>query len=178
MKAKGRNYGLDLSLRRAFARGTFLLLVGSIFQSEYATLFPDRWFSTRFNSQYNFSLMGGKEWYFGKKGQSSLQVSGRGMYNGGLRYSPIDTVASAVAERFIPVQGTAFSGKVGDYYRIDLRIAFRINGEHTAHLISFDAQNATSRINLREPIYDPVSNGLNFREQSGLIPVLSYQIDF
>lgn len=180
----GRNYGVDMSVRQAFARGSFLLLAGSVYKSEYMTLFPDRWFSTRFDSRYNLSLMGGKEWYFGKEGQSSLQISGRGIFNGGLRYSPIDREASAIAaetsigQTYVPIDAEAWTEKVGDYYRLDLRIAYRINGNKAAHLISIDAQNATNHLNRREPIYDPISNNLTFRSQSGLIPVISYQIDF
>jgi hypothetical protein len=184
----GRNYGIDVSLKQAFAEGTFLLLAGSLYESQYMTRFPDRWFDTRYNGNYSVSLMGGKEWTLGKEQGSSLQISGRAMANGGLRYSPIDDQATLntlannplilATDEYVPIEAEAFTKKVGEYYRLDLRIAYQINSEKkVAHLISLDLQNATNRYNNREPRYD-VDKGLIFRKQFGLIPVLAYRIDF
>lgn len=177
-EGRGQNYGVDLSVQQTFARGVFMLLTGSVYQSQYMTLTPDRWYNTRFNGNYSSSLSLGREWNI-KDGKSTFQVSARGIINGGLRTSPLDTQASAMAGYFVPVHSQAWEERVGVYYRIDLRVAYRINAKKVSHLISLDVQNATNRLNAREPRYVLATNMLNTtRTQSGLTPVISYQIDF
>ncbi|MFK7921511.1 MAG: carboxypeptidase-like regulatory domain-containing protein [Bacteroidia bacterium] len=177
-EGRGQNYGIDLSLQQTFARGTFLLLTGSVYQSQYMTLTADRWYNTRFNGNYSSSLALGREWNF-KEGKSTFQVSTRGILNGGLRKSPLDAAASEAAGFFVPIHSQAWEERVGTYYRADLRVAYRINGKKASHLISLDVQNATNRLNAREPRYVFATNTLNdTRTQSGLTPIISYQIDF
>lgn len=177
-EGRGRNYGLDLSLQQNFARGTFLLLTGSLYESQYMTLTPDRWYNTRFNGNYSGSFALGREWNF-KEGKSTFQISARGIVNGGLRQSPLDAAASAKAGYFVPIHDQAWEERVGTYYRLDLRVAYRINSERVSHLISLDVQNATNHLNAREPSYTYANNSLvNDRTQSGLTPIISYQIDF
>ncbi|MEL6649742.1 MAG: TonB-dependent receptor [Bacteroidota bacterium] len=174
----GRNFGIDLSVQQTFARGTFMLLTGSLYQSEYMTLWPDRWFNSRFNGNYSGSFALGREWNF-REGKSTFQISGRGIVNGGLRQSPLDAPASAEAGFFVPIHDQAWEERVGLYYRLDLRVAYRINGDRVSHLISLDVQNATNRLNPREPSYVFANNTLiTNRTQAGLTPVISYQIDF
>ncbi|MEL6606426.1 MAG: TonB-dependent receptor, partial [Cyanobacteria bacterium J06614_10] len=120
----------------------------------------------------------GREWNF-REGKSTFQISGRGIVNGGLRQSPLDAPASAEAGFFVPIHDQAWEERVGLYYRLDLRVAYRINGDRVSHLISLDVQNATNRLNPREPSYVFANNTLiTNRTQAGLTPVISYQIDF
>ncbi|MEL7531665.1 MAG: carboxypeptidase-like regulatory domain-containing protein [Bacteroidota bacterium] len=177
-EGRGQNYGVDISVQQTFARGTFMLLTGSLFQSQYMTNTPDVWYNTRFNGNYSGSFALGREWNF-KEGKSTFQVSTRGIVNGGLRKLPLDEAASEAAGFFVPIHDQAWEERVGTYYRLDLRVAYRINGNKVSHLISLDVQNATNRLNAREPRYVFATNSLDdSRTQSGLTPVISYQLDF
>lgn len=133
-------------------------------------------FDTRYNGNYAVNLMGGKE--FRLNANSTLQVGGRAIYGGGLRYTPGDPVQSRMAREHVPQEALAYTEQVQDYFRMDVRISWRKNLLKVAYICSFDAQNITNRQNVRDQIYDPGTNRLEFRNQSGLIPVVSFQVDF
>ena len=69
--------------------------------------------------------------------------------------------------------------RVDPYMRIDARIAYRWNKKGYAGRLSLDIQNVLDKRNIRSVTYDPTTNDLGYRRyDGGLIPVLSYQIDF
>jgi hypothetical protein len=64
------------------------------------------------------------------------------------------------------------------YFRIDGRIAYRKNLKKFNYTLALDVQNATAYKNVRNQIYDYIAGQLVYSYQSGLVPVLSFQIDF
>ena len=109
-------------------------------------------------------------------------MSGRALYNGGQRLTPV--LANSTTNRFAfePEldESRAFTEQVDDYIRADLRISYRKNNPKTAWLLALDIQNALNRKNI-DPlnrVFDPDLNDWVYREQSGLTPILSFQIDF
>lgn len=171
----GVNMGVDVTFEKFFSNGLFFLWNGSLYESNYVAS-DGNTYSTRYNSRYNTSLMGGTEFKVGEGG--SLQLGARTVLNGGLRYTPGDEVLSQEAGEFVAKEGIAFTEGVGEYFRIDLRVAYRKNLKKSAYTLSLDLQNATNRENVRDQIYDPGFNKLINRYQSGLIPVISFQIDW
>lgn len=171
----GQNLGLDLTLEKYFSNNFFFLFTGSVYESNY-TGSDGETYSTRYNSRYNQSLMGGTEFALKKGG--TLQLGARSVLNGGLRYTPGDEELSRAAGEFVEQAGQAYALGVGTYYRIDLRVSYRKNLQKIAYILSLDVQNAINRRNVRDQIYDPGFNKLINRYQSGLIPVFSFQIDF
>ena len=134
-------------------------------------------YNTNFNTRYTSSVSLGKE--ITVRGKNTLQFGGRVMYNGGFRYTPYDPVLSAQENTYVPLEGATNEGQVNPYFRIDTRISYRINKPKTASVLSLDIQNITNRFNPHSVGYNAVENELYFRFHSGgLIPVLSYQIDF
>lgn len=172
----GRNYGIDVSVDKYFQHNFFLLLGGSLYRSQYQPL-NGKWYDTRYNGKFNLSLMGGKEFAIGKK--SVLEVGGRGVYSGGLRYSPVDSVATLIAGQLISKEDAPFSLKVPNYMRIDVRVACRWNGQKVAHILALDVQNLTNRVNYSTLIYQAgAQSPFVLRKQATLTPVISYIIDF
>ena len=171
----GTNKGIDVTFEKFFSTGVFFLVSGSLYESNYQAS-DGKTYSTRYNSRYNTSAMGGGEIALSKGG--IIQLGARTVYNGGLKYTPGDEALSKEAGEFVPQEGAAFSENVGKYFRIDLRAAYRKSLPKVAYILSLDIQNATNRKNVRDQIYDPGYNQLTNRFQSGLVPVLSFQIDF
>jgi hypothetical protein len=175
----GENKGVDLILEKAFSQGTFVLLSGSIFDSEYTDA-SGRTFPTVFNSGFSATGMGGKEWSL-KKGNQII-LSGRGIYNGGQRLTPIksDGLISRFSQEPELDESRAFSEQVAPYIRFDLRLSYRKNNPKSSWWIALDIQNLLNRRNIDalNRVYDPDLNSWVYREQSGLTPVLSFQIDF
>ncbi len=175
---KGENLGLDMSVEKSFAGGTFFLLSGSVSRSRYTDA-AGREHPTAFDSGLSGSLTAGKEWSF--KNASVLQLGLKLLYNGGQRLTPLlpgQTVTRFSQEPLLD-EANAFSERVEAYFRPDMRIAFRKNNPKTAWTLALDIQNVLGRKNI-DPLsrdYDPDLNKWIYREQSGLTPVLSFQID-
>jgi len=174
----GQNLGLDMSVEKSFASGTFFLLSGSVFRSRYTDA-AGRKHSTAFDSGISASLMSGKEWNF--KNASVLQLGLKVLYNGGQRLTPLldGQPVSRYSQQPVLDEAKAFTEQVSPYFRPDLRIAYRKNNPKTAWTLALDIQNIIGRKNI-DPLsrtYDPDLNAWVYREQSGLVPVLSFQLD-
>ena len=174
---RGENYGLDLTLEQFFHNRFFFLFASSIFRSQYQAL-DGRWHRTRYDAGFNNSLLLGKEWHFGNKGD--LQLGARVMYAGSLRYTPADSLASAQAGVLVRDFSQPFHLQVRPYFRVDGRIAYRRSFKNSFMTLAFDGQNMSMRTNFNpdREVFNPVRQELYFVRQSGLIPVLSMQLDF
>ena len=171
----GRNMGIDLSLEKSFEDGLFFLIAGSVFDSKYTALNGEE-YNTRYNSRFSVSGMLGKE--FTLRNGNALELGTRVVSTGGLKYTPGDKALSEAAGEYVPIETKAFTENIGTYFRIDGRIAYRINRSKVAYRFAIDVQNATNRINKKDVIWDEGFNDFVKRNQSGLIPVFSIQIDF
>ena len=175
----GTNIGLDISLEKYFSNSTYFILNGSIYDSKYKALDKNKTFNTQYNSNYSASLMAGKEWKMGKDG--ILQTGLKLIYNGGLRITPLVEDLPLFEDLHPPLdESRAFSEQIPNYFRPDMRIAYRKDKQKYAWSLALDVQNFIGRTNIdglnRE--YDSDLAQWVYRKQSGLVPVLSYQIDF
>ena len=172
---KGLNYGIDITIEKFFASNFFILVSAAYYRSFSEGLDKVRR-SSRFDGIYNTSYMGGKEFLF--KNGSVLQLAVRGVWAGGLRYTPADSLASAAARAYVPDANKTYAIQTPYYARVDLRVAYRKNMRRSNYTLALDVQNATARRNVREETYDYVTQKIAFIYQSGLVPVLSFQLDF
>ncbi len=174
----GQNYGVEITIEKSFSNRFFFILSSSLYQSEYSTeyLGQEVTFNTAFASNYNINLTTGKEWALSR--ERAIEVGARFLWGGGLRYTPIDDSLSRATGWEVLDQSSQFTEQNPDYFRIDLRAAFRKNREKYSWRLSLDIQNLTNRTNPKRPFYDPWQNSIVFDPMSGLVPVLSYILDF
>jgi hypothetical protein len=174
----GHNVGLDLTLEQSFRRGVFFLLGTSVSRSRYSVRQRVE-FPTAFDSGLSATFMGGKEWAVGSR--SVLQVGTKLIYNGGQRLTPLlaDQPISRYSREPLLDQSRAFSERVAAYFRPDVRVAWRRNATRAAWTLALDIQNVANRRNVDalSRDYDPDTNAWVYRQQSGLTPILSFQID-
>ena len=171
----GDNYGLDLTLEKFFSNNLFFLWGGSIYNSSYLANNGKR-YNTRYNGLFNTSLMGGKEFQF-KKNQS-LEVGAKILYAGGRRFTPIDKVASAIAYAPVEDEQRAYESQLPNYFRTDLRLAYRKNRPKYYWMLSLDVQNLFNNQIVQEERYDAWLNDIIYIYQAERIPALSFTIDF
>ncbi len=171
----GLNYGIDLTVEKFFGNNFFVLVSGAYYRS-LGTGLDGVQRSTRYDGIYNTSYMGGKEFNF--KNGSVLQLGMRAVLSGGLRYTPADSLASAAVRAYVPDLNQINAVQTPYYARLDLRIAYRKDMRRSNYTLALDIQNATARRNVREETFDFVTQKVAFIYQSGLVPVLSFQIDF
>lgn len=174
-EGKGRNVGIDITFEKYLSRNLFFLITGSVFDSRY-TIDGVGTYNTRYNGGYSSSVMIGKE--FTLKKNNALSFSFRNFYNGGLRYTPGDSAASLALGDLVEDETRSYDEQMKDYWRMDLQLAYRKNRPKYAWSLILDVQNVIGYENQRELNYDYKLNDFIFKPQSGLIPVISFQLDF
>lgn len=177
---KGRNYGLEFTLERFLNKGFYYLSTLSLYDSKYK-VGNGNYLNTRFNGNYVFNLLSGKDFAVGTKGNKTFGINAKFVLAGGQRFTGIDEAASIAGQTEV-FSTTPFTEKVKDYYRFDLGINYQWNKTKTTHNLSLNIQNLTSRLNETELDYffDELTNRIvtTKSEQNGLIPVLKYSINF
>lgn len=176
-KGTARNVGMEVTLERFLNRNFYYLLTGSLFDSKY-TMPDGRTFDSRYNAGYIFSFLAGKEYNIGKNKKNVFGINAKVIWNGGNRYIPIDLENSTLSNSTILHQDLGYAESLPDYYRLDLTTSFRKNNPKTAHIISLQIQNVTSRLNVKNYEYNSVKKSVEETHQFGLIPILKYRIEF
>ena len=172
----GRNYGLEMSLQKFFANQWYALATASVFESKYTLQGVER--NTRYNSNYIFNVVGGKEFTVGKQQQGTLGTNIRVIWRGGYRNVPIDLEASIDESRTVRNYELAFENKAPDYFRIDLGVSYKRNRPTWSWEVSLNLQNATSRYNIWGEYYSVERESIETIEMTGLIPILNYKVSF
>jgi hypothetical protein len=131
--------------------------------------------SSRYDGRFLLNLAGGKEW---RRIHKAWGFSGRIIWNGGFRYTPVDTAASEVAGATVFVEEEAFSRRLSHYFRPDLRIYWQRNRPNSSSTFSIDIQNVANRQNLAFYYFDTQKATVVERYQLGIIPVLSWRREF
>lgn len=176
---RGRNYGLELTLeqfliRAASGNNLYFLLSSSLYNSEYQGS-DGVWRNTRWNGRHAQSLLVGKEWV---SGSSVFGLNLKLSYYGGYRETPIDVTESKRLGETVYKDNQAYTDKLPDYFRPDVRLSWKKNRARSTRTLSLDLQNAVNRRNVFGRYYDPNSGTVKTSYASGLIPVLSYRIVF
>ncbi len=171
----GRNIGVEVTLQKYLTKQLYYLVSGSLYQSTYKGSDQiER--STRFDGRHTFSFTGGKE--FGKKENSTWGINTKILWIGGFRDTPINKDASASAGRTIYLEEQAYSIKLNDYFRPDLRVYWKKSKPTYSQTWSLDLQNISSTKNEAYSYYDTLQKQIVVQYQLGLIPVLSYRVQF
>ncbi len=178
----GENYGFEIGVQKNFSDNFFLLVNTSLFESKYTGADGiER--DTRFNSNYILNATAGREFRWSKSGTTKQRekvfgLNARLAYYGGFRETPIDEIASIEAGTTIFVDAEAFSIKQPDFFKVDLRLYWKNNRSKYSSTVSLDIQNVTNRENIAYSYYDDQQGEIIIKNQLGLIPILSYRIEF
>lgn len=173
----GRNYGVDLTLNKFFSNQYYLMLTGSLYNSEFSPR-EGEWYSTRYNGNYNLSVLGGKEFKVGKQKKNTLGLNGKAVLSGGNRFTPINFDASRDAGYTIRYNDRLYEDKVADYWRVDLGVHYTINRRSSTHTLMIDIQNVSNRQNLWGQYYNSETNQMEADYQNGIFPLLNYRFEF
>jgi hypothetical protein len=177
----GRNYGLEMTLEKFFNKGYYFLLTTSLFESQYKGS-DNIWRNTAFNGHYVVNGLGGYEYKFGGKKnkvkRNTIAGDGKITVAGGRYYTPIDVTASAQQHQEVLLNNQAFSLQYPVYFRLDLKVSYRISLRKTTHEFSIDVQNVTNRKNVFIQTYDLRTNSLVYQYQLGIYPLPQYRLLF
>jgi hypothetical protein len=128
------------------------------------------------------NTLGGYEYKFGggknKTKRHAIAIDGKVTVAGGRYYTPIDFEQSALEQREIRKENEAFSSQYPVFYRIDLKISYRLSLRKMTHEFSLDAQNITNHKNVFRLVYNQRLNAVATEYQQGLFPLPQYRIYF
>jgi CarboxypepD_reg-like domain/TonB dependent receptor/TonB-dependent Receptor Plug Domain len=174
---KGTNYGLELTLEKFFSKDYYFLLTNSLYQSKYrGSDHIER--NTLFNGQYIFTALAGKEIQTGIGKNNTVEFNARVSWSGNNRQTPINIAESWVSNTVVYDYDKRYTERLPDYFRFDFHVGFRINKAKAAHIWSFDIRNASNRLNARAKRIDYQNYKITYSTQLGIVPVLSYRIEF
>ena len=180
-KGIGRNYGLEITLEKFMSKGFYFLVTGSLFQSQYQG--SDKvWRSTAFNGLYVVNALAGYQYLFGgkknKTKRHTLSIDMKMTGAGGRYYTPIDVAASDAQNTQVLIDSLAYTEKYRDYFRLDLKLSYRISFKKVTQEFSMDLQNVANIKNIFRKVYNPRTNTLNNEYQQGLFILPQYRILF
>ncbi|WP_420603075.1 TonB-dependent receptor [Flagellimonas sp.] len=174
---KARNYGLELTFEKFFSNQYYFLVTSSLFDSQYRAG-DGNWYNSRYNANYTFNVVGGKEFKMGKNNNNIFGINAKLLWNGGKRDTPVDLEFFDQTGRVRLIQTQRNTIELDDYWRIDASFSYRINRPKVSHVISFDIQNVTNRLNVDETFFNPLTRSIETEYQLELLPLLNYRIEF
>jgi hypothetical protein len=172
---KGRNYGLEFTLQKSFSNNYYFLVTSSLFDSKYKPA-DGKWYNTRYNVNYINNFVGGKEIKWGDNKMVGLNA--KLIWSGGKRQTPIDLDASKEEGETVLENNEPFSLQNKDYLRLDLGFRLHFYKKKSEHVLSLDIQNVTNRLNTWTQTYDSENESIIDYPMAGLIPIVSYRIEF
>lgn len=175
----GFNRGIELTVEKFFSRGYYGLLTVSIFDSRYkGSDGIER--STAFDGQYVFNFLAGKEFPLDQTGRRFLTLDTKFATAGGRPYTPVDLEASQAAGYEVLKEDEAYSLRLDDYLRWDVKVGFRINSakRKLSQTFFLDFQNVTNHQNVFAVRYNEVQNEVGTIYQIGFFPDLLYRVEF
>lgn len=181
----GLNYGLELTVQKYFNKSFFFLFSGTLYDSKY-TGSDGIQRNTSYNGSYVVNFLVGKEFNVGNNNTigAGLKITRAG----GKRYGYVDVDATEELKEIIFQDSLFNERQFADYFRIDLKISWRLNAKKTAHEIGLDLVNILNTSNLlglayapsldpsvvSSPGYEPTAQ----KKQLGFLPIFYYKIDF
>jgi hypothetical protein len=174
---EGKNYGIDFTLEKYMSKGYYYLFTTSIYDTKYKGG-DGVWRDTRFNRNYVFNFLIGKEWQVGKNKQNTLSLNTRFSYQGGNRYSPVNETATYLAKDVIYDETKAFSLQSDPIINAHFTASYKINKKKSSHEFALKILNVTGQADFYGYKYNLQKNTIDRDEASSTLPNLSYKIEF
>ena len=181
----GVNYGIELTVQKYFDKTFFFLFSGSIFDSKY-TGSDGVVRNTSYNGNYAVNLLAGKE--FNLNARNTIGIGFKITRAGGKRYGLVDVAATNASKEILFLDSAFNDFKFKDYFRMDLKISWRMNANKVTHEIGLDLVNILNTQNLLSLTYnpailpkdmnDPTYKPYSENTQLGFLPIFYYKIDF
>ncbi len=175
----GTNAGVELTVEKFFSKGWYMLATASVYDSKYKGGDGiER--NTAFNGKYVANMLAGKELKFGKNKKNAFTIDTKITTAGGRPYTPINLAASKLASREILDESKAYTEKLADYFRWDVKFGVTMNASKRKFTQTFflDFQNVSNKKNIFAQRYSVEKNEVYNTYQIGFFPDLLWRIQF
>ncbi len=166
---KADSRGVSVAVQRDFNNLWYLLAGATFFDSQIGGEV-----NNPFNLGNVINLSGGKEFVKVKKDiPRSFTLNARMTWQGGAFYTvPFGTPGEDVR------LASPFNSQIPDYLRFDLRLQWTKSKPNMTRIVALDMQNALLRENVAYYYFDSFLNREETANQLGLIPILTYRLEF
>jgi outer membrane receptor protein involved in Fe transport len=181
----GVNYGIELTIQKYFDKSFFFLFSGTLYDSKY-TGSDNIVRNTSYNGRYVANFLTGKEFKIGDK--QIIGIGAKITGAGGRRYGLVDIAQTDSLKEIIFRDSLYNDLQFKDYFRMDLKISWRMNAKKVTHEFGLDLVNILNTRNLLNLAYAPsldpnVVSSSNYqpisqKTQLGFLPIFYYKIDF
>ncbi|HET8962712.1 MAG TPA: hypothetical protein VFM99_02355, partial [Chitinophagales bacterium] len=176
-KGDGKNYGVEFTFEKFFSNHYYFLTTTSFYRSRYrgsnGVEHP-----TSYDGGYVFNALGGYEFSLGERKNKFISTDLKYTQAGGNRYTPIDLEQSNLQGKAVLRDDLAFSKKLKDYSRFDIKIAYKTNRKRTSQSIFIVIENIFNTRNILRESYNKEAQTVQKEYQLGLFPYGGYRIEF
>jgi hypothetical protein len=173
----GKNYGLDITVEKYLDKGYYGLFTASIFDSKY-TGGDGIERNTKYNRNYVFNILAGKEWNTGVNKKNLFNINIRFSYLGGERIIPIDVDKTLLQGEIIEDIYRSYEKKLNDAPILCLSMNYRKNKPKYSSVWSFHIINALAHADFQEYDYNKDNHKIEEIKDMLIIPNISYKIEF
>ncbi len=171
---QAKSLGFNISLEKELEKNYYYRLGATIFESTYKFDLSKRTNDNPYNTQHSFHFIAGKKWEFSNDTKKrSLSVNTKGIYQGGLFQESF--IYSDSNGRLVINEER---DRLNPYARLDFRIQWMRYRPKSTTSWSLDIQNLTNRQNEAFQYYDSFTGQVEMNYQLGMIPILTYRIEF
>jgi len=175
-----RNYGLELTIcQPAVGEGWYYTANATVFRSEHENR-SGEWTQGRFSQDFAIQLVTGREWSGRdrKERRRALGLNLSLLSHGGERFPPVNAQRRNFPNLNDYWYAAGRTDRIPVFFRPDLRLYKRKFHRKTTTTLALDIQNVAGITNVAHRYFDDFAGASLDREQLGLIPVLSYRIEW
>ncbi|MDQ3047566.1 MAG: TonB-dependent receptor [Bacteroidota bacterium] len=176
-KGDGENYGIEFTIEKFFSDHYYFLLTTSLYESKYKGSDKVE-HHTAYDGGYVFNALAGYELGLGKSKNKYLSLDLKFTQAGGNRYTPIDLEASRMRGAAVYNDKEAFTKKLKDYSRFDIKLSYKTNRKRTSQSMFIVVENILNTKNILRETYNAETQNLQKEYQLGLFPYFGYRIEF
>ncbi len=173
----GTNTGIDITLERFLHDGYYYLFTASFFDSKF-TGDDGIERNTLFNTQYVINLLYGKEWSFGPQKNKILGINTKLNFFGGKRTTPIDDMASTMAQDVVYEYSELYEARESDKHLLNATINYRVNKPDHSSIWSLSVGNLLLSKENYGLFYNYKTDQVERWEFAVIVPNLSYKREF
>ena len=171
----GKNFGADITFEKFLSDNFYYLLTASVFQSKYKGGDGiER--NTKYNSGYVLNLIFGKE--FTVRKDNILGVNFKASLSGGGYYIPINLAGSISQNREVLDESRIYVDCFPAYCYLDLTLSYKMNYKKCAGTFALQIKNLLNQKPDMGYEYNPYFKTIEKEVILGIVPMLSYKLEF
>jgi hypothetical protein len=174
-KGTGNTYGLELTFMKHFSNGYYLTATGSYVRQEYKGSDGIQR-DGKFDNKFILNFLAGYELVLNPN--QSLEFSMKYTVAGGSPYTPIDEQTSAQRNGTWYYDELAFSQRMPNYNRLDLRLDFRDNYDGFSIISYISVENVLNTKNVLTYQWDVNDQQIDTINQLGMFPIGGVRVEF